>query len=206
MAKNSERFKEILKHYKLNNRVVAAMFGVTEPYISELCTGRKEGGMNIMRLIATYFPEVNLRWYVLGDGEMLSNSKSGAIHVVSKNLLSDIYDAEDIPEGKTLSPLYNPHNLFIYLPGISSDTHGAYIVYGAILGYNHDILLVVRFVPLDTLISGESGIIVTRHGYVFGHLHWTARHTISTEGIQELRPKDVIKFGRPEKIIMDINR
>lgn len=69
-----ERISEIRKEFcNGKNKEFAAKLGITEQNSSSYCKGRiKVGNRTINRILRT-FPQVNRRWLMFGEGEMVSN-------------------------------------------------------------------------------------------------------------------------------------
>ncbi|MGB1040901.1 MAG: helix-turn-helix domain-containing protein [Flavobacteriales bacterium] len=72
-----ERFKLFLKEKRLTQIEFSRITGYHKKNISGFLTGTVQAPkMDFIILVAQYFPELNLRWLLLGDGEMFSKQSA----------------------------------------------------------------------------------------------------------------------------------
>lgn len=85
-----ERIAEIIRHYNLNKNAFAKKIGLSDnSLISRIVNDHKRGiSLELIQRIAIGFPDVNLKWFILGKGEMIEKSQPIlAIQTVEKYLL-----------------------------------------------------------------------------------------------------------------------
>lgn len=65
------RFESIRKHYKLTQSQISVKLNITQGFYSDMINrGTGVSAKSIIGL-ALNFPEINLRWFLTGEGEML---------------------------------------------------------------------------------------------------------------------------------------
>jgi transcriptional regulator with XRE-family HTH domain len=72
-----ERFALILKNKGITQKLFSQRTNYSEQAISKLIKGQTQSPKaDLIAQIATLFPDVNLRWLILGEGEMLKEGMS----------------------------------------------------------------------------------------------------------------------------------
>ncbi len=72
-----ERLDAIIRYYRLNKNSFSKMIGLSDnSLISRIINDPKRGmTLELIKRIATAFPDINLKWLILNEGEMLSKSE-----------------------------------------------------------------------------------------------------------------------------------
>jgi len=73
MDDTKTRIKKLLEHYHLSAGDFAKKIGVQKSSISHLLSGRNKPSFAFMNKLSLNFPEVNLRWLITGEGNMLTS-------------------------------------------------------------------------------------------------------------------------------------
>jgi transcriptional regulator with XRE-family HTH domain len=72
-----ERFALVLKEKKVTQKSFAEKVGVTEQSITKLVKGQTQSPKaDLIAQLTVMFPDVNLRWLLIGEGEMLKKGMS----------------------------------------------------------------------------------------------------------------------------------
>jgi transcriptional regulator with XRE-family HTH domain len=72
-----ERFALVLKKKGVTQKSFAEKVGVTEQSISKLIKGQTQSPKaDLIAQLTIMFPDVNLRWLLIGEGEMLKEGMS----------------------------------------------------------------------------------------------------------------------------------
>lgn len=80
------RFMQVLSYYGYSGYKISKEVDVfSEAKISHIKNGRNEPGLDLIAALLEKFPELNARWLILGQGEMLSFDVS-----LTKDLSEDI--------------------------------------------------------------------------------------------------------------------
>ncbi len=77
MIKVSERINYLLNYYHLTAGEFADKLGIQKSSVSHLLSGRNKPSFQFLSKLVAAFPEINLNWFVSGDGDILK--KSGQI-------------------------------------------------------------------------------------------------------------------------------
>ena len=67
-----KRFLEILKCKKLSSSQFADKINVSNSAVSHIINGRNKPSLEIIQNILIKFPDINSRWLILGEGEIIS--------------------------------------------------------------------------------------------------------------------------------------
>lgn len=65
----NERVMEIMKRENLSQKEFASILDISQPVLTYVANGRNKVSLDIVTKIASKYPEINLRWLVLGEGE-----------------------------------------------------------------------------------------------------------------------------------------
>jgi transcriptional regulator with XRE-family HTH domain len=72
-----ERFALVLKEKKVTQKSFAEKVGVTEQSITKLVKGQTQSPKaDLIAQLTVMFPDLNLRWLLIGEGEMLKEGMS----------------------------------------------------------------------------------------------------------------------------------
>jgi len=74
MSNIPERINQILKFYHLTATEFAEKLGVQKSSLSHLLSGRNKPSFQFMNKLAKAYPDINLEWFVTGEGDMLKNN------------------------------------------------------------------------------------------------------------------------------------
>lgn len=90
----NERLSQIIQ-YRTGGRQVqfAALLGWSPQYLSKLLRG-KDFGLAPVLTILRALPEIDARWLLLGEGEMLSNAKINQMSRATLQFVNSILDLE----------------------------------------------------------------------------------------------------------------
>lgn len=92
----NDRFSELLKTKKISQGEAAQIFGVARQTISALVNGRQGLKIEYGDLLKKKYPDINLVWLFLGEGEMLEDIASDANK--NSNLIKRVEELEKIVE------------------------------------------------------------------------------------------------------------
>jgi len=70
------RLNILMTEKGLNKSDLARISDVTPSYISEVTRGKKKPNIEIVVAIANNFPDVSLRWLLLGEGEIYEGGQA----------------------------------------------------------------------------------------------------------------------------------
>jgi hypothetical protein len=85
----SIRFEEILKSLQLNAYKFSRSTGLNRPdKIYNILNGRNKATFEVVKAILKFYPTVNIRWLLLGEGEMFINDNG--LSDENKQLLSEL--------------------------------------------------------------------------------------------------------------------
>jgi transcriptional regulator with XRE-family HTH domain len=85
-----ERFALILKEKGVTQKSFSERIGYREQSISKLIKGQTQSPRaDLIIQVAASFPDVNLRWFLLEEGEMLIDNQSGDNLIVENSRLKD---------------------------------------------------------------------------------------------------------------------
>lgn len=90
----NKRLQEIIK-YKTNGKqtAFAAIMGWSPQYLSKLVRGVDFGLAPIITLIKK-FPEINARWFLIGEGEMFNESKLSHVRTTIQSHIATVLEME----------------------------------------------------------------------------------------------------------------
>ncbi len=70
------RIDQIRKHYGLSYNAFDNLFGFSNGYIGAQIRKERTVGSDVIEKISCYFTEVNLKWFLTGEGKMLEANTS----------------------------------------------------------------------------------------------------------------------------------
>lgn len=79
---DSQILDELLKYSGLSQKEFAKRIGGYQPVLSKVKSGERDFSKDILRAIAKCYPEISLRWLLLGEGEMLISEKNDNLIVM----------------------------------------------------------------------------------------------------------------------------
>lgn len=65
------RIDQIRKHYGLSYNAFDNLFGFSNGYIGGQIRNEKTVGSDVIEKISCYFTDINLKWFLTGEGEMI---------------------------------------------------------------------------------------------------------------------------------------
>ncbi len=66
------RIAKILKEKALSNKAFAELLGIQRSGVSHLLSGRNKPSIDFVIKLINQFPEISMKWLILGKGEMYS--------------------------------------------------------------------------------------------------------------------------------------
>ena len=72
----SDRIEKILDYYQINSGELAKKIGVQKSSISHLLSGRNKPSFLFLSKLIKAFPEINIKWFLTGAGNMLEKDKT----------------------------------------------------------------------------------------------------------------------------------
>ncbi len=73
-----DRIRTIMEHYKLSQQDFATLIGISAATLSSIFNGRTQPSQRAVTGIHQAFPEINVKWLMFNEGEMLSPESSSA--------------------------------------------------------------------------------------------------------------------------------
>ncbi len=70
----AHRLTKILEHYQMTAAEFADKLGIQKSSISHLLSGRNKPSFSFLEKMAHTFPEINLTWFITGDGDIFNRS------------------------------------------------------------------------------------------------------------------------------------
>ncbi len=86
MKNISERVQFILKHYNLTAGSFADKMGIQKSSISHLLSGRNKPSFQFLSKLVKAFPEINLNWFITGDGDIFNQTEQNIEYANLKHL------------------------------------------------------------------------------------------------------------------------
>lgn len=71
----SKRIQKIIEYYQLTPSDFADRVGIQRSGVSHLTSGRNKPSVDFIEKLINAFPEVNINWFVTGNGEMINEKK-----------------------------------------------------------------------------------------------------------------------------------
>ncbi len=91
-----ERIKAIMAHYQLRAAQFSDNIGMQRSAVSHVLSGRNKPSLDFILRIKKYFPEINLDWLTMGEGDMFERKTSPSS--LTQNLFSESPNVEDTAE------------------------------------------------------------------------------------------------------------
>ena len=91
----TERINYILKHYNLTAGDFADKLGIQKSSVSHLLSERNKPSFQFLTKLLNAFPDINLNWFIAGDGNIFKNSG----HIPEYENLTDL-EKEDKKESE----------------------------------------------------------------------------------------------------------
>ncbi len=74
MSDIPSRIRQIMDYYELTSTQLANKLTIQKSSLSHLLSGRNKPGFEFLKKLAENFPELNIKWFLTGDGEMIQSS------------------------------------------------------------------------------------------------------------------------------------
>jgi len=100
------RFHKVLKRLKLSQVALSQLTGLSQPLISQICTGNKDITRQTEKIITELLPDINMKWVFTGDGPMLFSDE------LKKNALPGVEESMAIYGTDPLDQLRRKLNEF----------------------------------------------------------------------------------------------
>ena len=91
-----DRIRKFIEFKKITAADLADKLEVQRSNVSHVLNGRNKPGANFIEKLLTEYPELNARWLLTGDGEMLS-SKKEQLRNLFENDITGILKPESAP-------------------------------------------------------------------------------------------------------------
>jgi transcriptional regulator with XRE-family HTH domain len=65
----NKRVMDIMKREDLTQKEFASILDISQPVLTYIANGRNKVSLDIVQKIASKYPEISLRWLILGEGE-----------------------------------------------------------------------------------------------------------------------------------------
>lgn len=72
----NQRVKEVMAYTNLSQKDFAESLGVSQSIVTYIVNERNKVSLDVVQKIALKHPEINLKWLLLGEGEMQKESSS----------------------------------------------------------------------------------------------------------------------------------
>lgn len=69
-----DRIQVIMDYYKLSKAEFGERIGVQTSAVHHLLSGRNEPSTRVLKSILEKFPEIDMNWFIFGNGDMLKNN------------------------------------------------------------------------------------------------------------------------------------
>lgn len=90
-----DRIRTIMEHYKLSQQDFASLIGISAATLSSIFNGRTQPSQRAVTGIHQAFPEINVKWLMFNEGDMLG-AETGSAGVVD--------DANAAHQGAVIAP------------------------------------------------------------------------------------------------------
>jgi transcriptional regulator with XRE-family HTH domain len=86
-----ERIKQFMDYMKLSAAELADQIGVQRSNVSHVLTGRNNPSSSFLEKLLLTFPDLDARWLIVGEGELLREKKEMPNKVAEvKNLFTEV--------------------------------------------------------------------------------------------------------------------
>ncbi len=113
MTNISERIKMVLNYYGLNSGEFASKLNIQKSSVSHLLSGRNKPSFVFLSKFVQVFPEINIKWLLTGESNMLENSDYSIDNQENKKqeMKSEIDEGENYKQvSKNILPPENQTN------------------------------------------------------------------------------------------------
>ena len=113
MTNISERIKMVLNYYGLNSGEFASKLNIQKSSVSHLLSGRNKPSFVFLSKFVQVFPEINIKWLLTGESNMLENSDYSIDNQENKKqeIKSEIDEGENYKQvSKNILPPENQTN------------------------------------------------------------------------------------------------
>ncbi|MFV0289315.1 MAG: helix-turn-helix domain-containing protein [Mangrovibacterium sp.] len=96
----NQRIRLILDYKRITAAEFANTIGVQPSNVSHVLNGRNNPSQIFIEKILSYYPEINARWLILGEGSMLDSSENAVLLNSSSRQAAkqiDLFDNEILP-------------------------------------------------------------------------------------------------------------
>jgi len=90
MNEIAKRILKILAHYNISAGEFALKLGIQKSSISHLLSERNKPSFLFLSKLARAYPEINLNWFITGEGDIFNNSLVSPEYENLSNLETDI--------------------------------------------------------------------------------------------------------------------
>jgi transcriptional regulator with XRE-family HTH domain len=85
MTSISDRIKTVLTYYGLNSGEFASKLDIQKSSVSHLLSGRNKPSFVFLSKFVKVFPEIDIKWLLSGEGNMLENSAEKVMKTDKEN-------------------------------------------------------------------------------------------------------------------------
>ena len=94
----AERLSEVMKYKGFKISSFADFLNVSHSFVSQILSGKRNPGHELIVTIATKLPEINLRWLLTGEGEMFFAFSTNEKARLLRGIYPDLDDDPNIDE------------------------------------------------------------------------------------------------------------
>lgn len=99
-----ERIKQYMDYKSVSAGDLSSLLEVQRSNISHILNGRNKPGASFIEKLLLTFPDLNARWLMTGEGEMLDGVKGTVIEIVNESLVVESKSRREpelvVPENK----------------------------------------------------------------------------------------------------------
>lgn len=99
-----ERIKQYMDYKSVSAGDLSSLLEVQRSNISHILNGRNKPGASFIEKLLLTFPDLNARWLMTGEGEMLDGVKEPVIEIVNESLVVGSKSRQEpalvVPENK----------------------------------------------------------------------------------------------------------
>lgn len=88
----SERLKKFIDYLEISQKSFSDSIKVAQPYISQVINNKKGITNNILQSITAKYKDLNLRWLLIGEGEMLIRTEPqyGSMNLTAEEQIANL--------------------------------------------------------------------------------------------------------------------
>lgn len=101
------RIKDIIAYTGLNSASFADELGIQKSSISHIVNGRNNPSIDFIAKLTARYPEINSRWLITGDGEMLAGSTT-----LKRDISIDLFSSTTQQQNKSNTQLSKSEKLY----------------------------------------------------------------------------------------------